>query len=100
MASKRSNFSASDSSLNSLTDLKEAALIAIRTPPPPRSVLNFVKPECNISELLIFWFNYVSLTHIVHVSVFGVYRQVLEAKELHKSCQSVVEAETGPGLAD
>ena len=51
----------------SLTALKEAVLIAIRTPPPSlsdRSLLNIVKPEYNISELLIFWFNLVSLTHI------------------------------------
>ena len=72
--------SASDSGLNSLTALKEAVLIAIRTPPPPRSdrsLLNIVKPE-NISELLIFWCNHVSLTN---VRVFGVH-QVLEAMEV------------------
>ena len=66
--------SASDSGLNSLTALKEAVLIAIRTPPPTRSdrsLLNIVRPECSISELLIFWFNYVSLTHIT--SEFSAY---------------------------
>ena len=57
---------------------------AIRTPPPPlsdRSLLNIVKPESNISDLLILCFNHVSLTHITSCRVFGVH-QALEAKEV------------------
>ena len=36
-SSSKENIASNCSGLNSLTDLKEAVLIAIRTPPPPRS---------------------------------------------------------------
>ena len=83
--------SASDSGLNSLTALKEAVLIATRTLPPlrsDRSLLNIVKPECDISELLIFWFNHVSLTHIT--SEFSAYTRSWKRRRLHTDCQFVV----------
>ena len=76
---------ASDSGLNSLTALKEAVLIAIRTPPPPRSDRSLLKPECNISELLIFWFNHVSLTHTT--SEFSAYTRSWRRWRLHTDCQ-------------
>ena len=45
---------------------------------------NIVKPECNISELLIFWFNHVSLTHIT--SEFSAYTRSWKRWRLHTDC--------------
>ena len=81
--------SASDSGLNSLTALKEAVLIAIRTPPPPRSdrsLLNIVKPECNVYRVAVFFFFFFFLVQpcligAYNVRAFGVH-QVLEEMEV------------------
>ena len=65
-----------------MTALKEAVLIAIRTPPPPRSdrfLLNIVKPECNFRVADILVQSY--LIDAYNVRVFGV-RLVLEAIEV------------------
>ena len=76
MTRKRSNFGKNDLKLLQLGFRFRFKLFDIfegdcfdydkLSPPPPRSnrsLLNIVKPECNILELLIFWFNHVSLTH-------------------------------------